>query len=466
MTINVLMPALSPTMTEGTLAKWHVKEGDEVASGDVLAEIETDKATMEVEAVDEGTVGKLLVDEGAEGVPVNQVIAVLLEEGEDVDAIDVSAAQAAAPPPPAKQEDEAPEKPDKPDKSDEPDRQAKAEPEAKPEAKPGAKPEPAPAEAGKAPPGPRVDGERVFASPLARRMAAQAGLDLARIDGSGPHGRVVKRDIEAALAGKPPAEAAPREAAAAGAPAPALPAGPGAKETADLLGMAYRLEPASKMRKIIARRLSEAKQTVPHFYLTVDCQIDALLDLRKQLNARGAATDDYKLSVNDFVIRAVALALKQVPAANASWDEAGILYYETADISVAVATPNGLITPVVRDAGGKGLAAISAEMRDLAARARDGKLKPEEYQGGGFSVSNLGMYGIKDFAAIINPPQGCILAVGAGEQRPVVKDGALAVATVMSCTLSVDHRVVDGAVGAEFLAAFKRLVEDPLTMLL
>ena len=434
MPINILMPALSPTMTEGTLAKWHVKEGDEVTSGDVIAEIETDKATMEVEAVDEGTVGKLLVAEGAEGVPVNQVIAVLLEEGEDASAI------VAAPPPAEKGPAPAEKRP-----------AAAVAPAA---AAPAAATPAAP------PPSAGVDGARVFASPLARRMAAQAGLDIARITGSGPHGRVVKRDIDAALAG------APRAAAPAAAAAVPAPAGPGARQLADLLGMAYRLEPASKMRKTIARRLSEAKQTVPHFYLTVDCEIDALLDLRKQLNARGAETGDYKLSVNDFVIRAVALALRQVPAANASWDEAGLLYYEKADISVAVATPNGLITPVVRDAGAKGLAAISGEMRDLAARARDGKLKPEEYQGGGFSVSNLGMFGIKDFAAIINPPQGCILAVGAGERRPVVKDGALAVATVMSCTLSVDHRVVDGAIGAEFLAAFKRLIEDPLTMLL
>ncbi len=299
-------------------------------------------------------------------------------------------------------------------------------------------------------------------------MAAQSGLDIARVNGSGPHGRVVKRDIEAALAGAPLAAPAPAAAvapAAAAAAAPA-PAGPGAQQMADLLGMAYRLEPATTMRKTIARRLTEAKQTVPHFYLTVDCELDALLDQRKQLNARGVESGDYKLSVNDFVIRAVALALRQVPAANASWDGAAILYYEKADISVAVATPNGLITPVIRDAGAKGLAAISGEMKDLAGRARDGKLKPEEYQGGGFSISNLGMFGVKDFAAIINPPQGCILAVGAGAPRPVVKDGALAVATVMSCTLSVDHRVVDGAVGAQFLAAFKRLVEEPLTMLL
>ncbi len=439
MPINILMPALSPTMTEGTLAKWHVKEGDQITSGDVIAEIETDKATMEVEAVDEGTVGKLFVAEGAENVPVNQVIAVLLEEGEDASAIDDSVAAAPAAPAPA------------------------------PEAPPAGAPAPEPAAAAPVPAPPRVDGERVFASPLARRMAAQAGLDIARVNGTGPHGRVVKRDIEAALAGAPLAEAAPAAAAApAAVPSAArAPAGPGAQQMADLLGMAYRLEPANNMRKTIARRLTEAKQTVPHFYLTVDCELDALLGLRKELNASGEKSGDFKLSVNDFVIRAVALALKQVPAANASWDETGaILYYDKADISVAVATTSGLITPVIKDAGGKGLAAISSEMKDLAGRARDGKLKPEEYQGGGFSVSNLGMFGVKDFAAIINPPQGCILAVGAGEQRPVVKDGALAVATVMSCTLSVDHRVVDGAVGAQFLAAFKRLIEEPLTMLL
>jgi pyruvate dehydrogenase E2 component (dihydrolipoamide acetyltransferase) len=445
MPINILMPALSPTMTEGTLAKWHVKAGDAITSGDVIAEIETDKATMEVESIDEGTVGKLFVAEGAEGVPVNQVIAVLLEEGEDASAIDDSVVAAPAAPP------------------------AEAAPAAAsaPEPAPAAPAAPAPATAPAAPA--RVDGARVFASPLARRMAIQAGLDIARVNGTGPHGRVVKRDIEAALAGAPLAEAAPAAAAApppAAAPAPA-PAGPGAQQMADLLGMAYRLEPANNMRKTIARRLSEAKQTVPHFYLTVDCELDALLGLRKELNASGEKSGAYKLSVNDFVIRAVALALKQVPEANASWDEAGaILYYDKADISVAVATPNGLITPVIKDAGAKGLAAISGEMKDLAGRARDGKLTPEEYQGGGFSISNLGMFGIKDFAAIINPPQGCILAVGAGEQRPVVKDGALAVATVMSCTLSVDHRVVDGAVGAQFLAAFKRLIEEPLTMLL
>ncbi|MFQ6018893.1 MAG: pyruvate dehydrogenase complex dihydrolipoamide acetyltransferase [Kiloniellaceae bacterium] len=439
MPINVLMPALSPTMTEGGLAKWLVKEGDQVSAGDVIAEIETDKATMEVEAVDEGRVGKILFAEGASGIKVNEVIAILLEEGEDASAL-AGAAPAAAP-------DET--------------AAAAPTPAPAPAAAREATPEPSPAPAV----APAPDGRRVFASPLARRMAGQAGLDLAAITGSGPHGRIVKRDIEAAVAGGVAAVAAPAAAPLA-APAPVtLPAGPSAKEFADLLGMGYRQEPLTGMRKTIARRLSEAKQTVPHFYLTIDCEVDELLKIRKELNARAAEGAD-KISVNDFVIRAAALSLTQVPAANASWDESGLLFYAHADISVAVATPGGLITPIVKQAETKGLAAISSEMKDLAARAREGKLKPEEYQGGSFSVSNLGMYGIKDFGAIINPPQGCILAVGAAEQRPVVKDGALAVATVMSCTLSVDHRVVDGAVGAEFLAAFKKLIEYPAAMLL
>jgi pyruvate dehydrogenase E2 component (dihydrolipoamide acetyltransferase) len=425
MPIDILMPALSPTMTEGKLLKWHVKEGDQVGAGDILAEIETDKATMEVEAVDEGRIGKLLIAEDTDGVAVNKPIAVLLEEGEDDSAI---AAAPAAPP------------------------SALA-------------PAPAPAPASAAPaaaPAPSAPaiGERVAASPLAKRMARQAGLDLARLRGSGPQGRVIKRDIEAALIGGAPAAAARAPAPAVAAPAGS---GPSAAQLADMLGMAYELQPLDNMRKTIARRLSESKRTVPHFYLTTDCEIDELLKVRKELNARA---DDLKISVNDFVIRAAALALKQVPGANASFDESGILLYRHADVSVAVATPGGLITPIVKAAETKGLATISAEMKDMAARAREGKLKPEEYQGGSFSVSNLGMFGVKDFAAIINPPQGCILAVGAGQQRPVVKDGALAVATVMSCTLSVDHRVVDGAMGAQFLAAFKKLIEYPPAMLL
>jgi len=470
MPINVLMPALSPTMTEGNLAKWHVKEGDEVNAGDVIAEIETDKATMEVEAVDEGTVGKIVVDEGAEGVQVNEVIAILLEEGESSDDLDK------APPPPKPSDGEAE---DEGDKDEGKKKEAKKEREEKPsskqeegKAKKGDGKAAVSDDAPPAPPAPKdSSGERVKASPLARRMAQQAGIDLTQLKGSGPQGRIVKADIETAMekgeAKAAPEKAAPAPAAAAAeAGAPPTAAAPGGKAFADQLGMEYEQEKLSGMRKTIARRLSESKQTVPHFYLTIDCEVDELLKVRKELNARAGDSGDYKLSVNDFVIRAAALALKKVPAANASWDESGLLYYKHADISVAVATEGGLITPIIKQAETKGLQAISSEMKDLAARARENKLAPEEYQGGTFSVSNLGMFGIKHFEAIINPPQGCILAVGAGEQRPVVKDGALAVATVMSCTLSVDHRVVDGAIGAEYLAAFKKLIEDPLTMLL
>lgn len=452
MTIEVLMPALSPTMTEGTLVKWHKQEGDEIVAGDVIAEIETDKATMEVEAVDEGRLGKILVPEGTEGVPVNQPIAILLEEGEDESALEGLQQKPAVSAPEEKRGERA-----------EAPRAEIAEP-VSAAATPSTPAAAAPATSA----GQEKSGERIFVSPLARRMAEQAGLDLRQLKGSGPKGRIVKADVEAALAGKPLEKAAARPAEVApptAAPAPAAaPAGPGAKELADLLGLKYRQEPLTNMRRTIARRLSEAKQQVPHFYLTVDCEIDALLELRKQLNERTGG--EVKISVNDFVIRAAALALKQVPEANASFDESGLLFYEQADISVAVATPAGLITPIVKQAENKGLATIAREMKDLASRAREGKLKPEEYQGGTFSVSNLGMYGVRHFQAIINPPQGCILAVGAGEQRPVVKKGSLSIATVMSCTLSVDHRVVDGAVGAEFMAAFKKLIEDPITMLL
>jgi len=425
MPINVLMPALSPTMTDGKLAKWLKKEGDTVESGDVLCEIETDKATMEVEAVDEGTLGKIIVAEGSEGVLVNAPIAVILEEGED--ASDLDAAPASAPAPAAVDA---------------------AAPEAAPASAAQA---PAPAVA---PAAPATDGTRVFASPLARRIASQEGLDIAALSGSGPNGRIVKRDVEAALKDGVPAKAA--APAAAPAPASAVAGGGGYTEVAN-----------STMRKVIASRLSESKQTVPHFYLTVDCTIDKLLETRKKLNA--AAPDGeggYKISVNDFVVRAVALALKQIPEANATWTDEAIRLYDDIDVSVAVATPNGLITPVVRKADSKGLASISNEVKDLAARGRDGKLMPEEYQGGGFTISNLGMFGVKDFSAIINPPQSCILAVGAGEQRAVVVDGALGIATQMTCTLSVDHRSVDGAVGAQFLQAFKRIIEEPLTMML
>jgi pyruvate dehydrogenase E2 component (dihydrolipoamide acetyltransferase) len=436
------MPALSPTMTEGNLAKWMVKEGDTVSPGDVIAEIETDKATMEVEAVDEGKIGKIVVADGTEGVAVNAVIAYLLEEGESADDIPADGGEAAAAP----KKEEAPK--------EEPKQEAP-----KQEAKPAA----APAPQQSAPAKSSGSGGRVFASPLAKRMAEQAGLDLNDIAGSGPNGRIVKADIEKAMAGGAPKKAAAQGAAPAAAPAAAT--APAAQAPSpDVPGLpSYKEIPNTNMRKVIAKRLTESKQFAPHFYLTVDCEIDELLKVRKDLNAK---SDKYKLSVNDLVIRASAIALKQVPAANATWTEKAIRIYDQVDISVAVAIEGGLITPVIRDAGSKGLVEISAAMKDLAGRAREGKLSPEDYQGGTFSISNLGMFGIKDFAAVINPPQGAILAVGAGEQRAVVKDGALAVATVMSCTLSVDHRVVDGAVGAEFLAAFKKLIEDPLTMLL
>jgi len=434
MPIEILMPALSPTMTEGNVTKWLKKEGDEVRSGDVLAEIETDKATMEFEAVDDGRLGKILVPEGAEGIKVNQPIAVLLGEGEDASALDKIAEKPAKPP-------------------------------AAPTtiaAEPQREPRPTLGRAGNG------DG-RIFASPLARRMAQQADLDLAAITGSGPQGRIVKADIEAALSAKRGAPA-PAVARPIAQPQPAPAAAPAAAPALSkerVLALAgnppYTERPLTAMRRVIARRLTESKQTVPHFYLTIDCEIDELLKFRTELNGK---SDAYRISVNDFVIRAAALALRQVPAANASWSDEAILLWNTVDIAVAVALEDGLITPIVKNADRKGLAAIANETKDLVARARAGKLKLEEFQGGTFSISNLGMFGVRDFAAVINPPHGGILAVGAGEQRPVVRNGALAIATVMSCTLSCDHRAVDGAVGAQFLAAFKKLVEDPLTMLL
>ncbi len=446
MPIPILMPALSPTMTEGNLAKWHKKEGDAVASGDVIAEIETDKATMEVEAADEGVLGKILVPEGTQGVKVNETIALLLEEGEDASALGKGGVASAALAP-------------KPAPLPAPKPQPAPAPKAAPSPAPAAPP-PKSVPAVSAAPVPRMDGERRFASPLARRLAREANVDLARVAGSGPHGRIVKRDIEVAIAGGGamlvPAPAAPTPAVAAPAAPPPIDA-----------SMPFTAVPNSTVRKVIARRLSEAKRDIPHFYLSVDCEIDGLMALRKELNDKAPEGEGaYKLSVNDFVIRAAALALRKVPAANATWTDEATRLYDNVDVSVAVATPNGLITPIIRRADMKGLAAISNEMKGLAVRARDGKLKPEEFQGGGFSISNLGMYGIREFAAIINPPQACILAVGAAEQRPVVKKGALAIATVMTCTLSVDHRAVDGAVGAQFLQAFKKLIEEPLTMLL
>ncbi|QNT68257.1 pyruvate dehydrogenase complex dihydrolipoamide acetyltransferase [Defluviicoccus vanus] len=429
MSINILMPALSPTMTEGKLAKWLKQEGDEVHSGDVLAEIETDKATMEVEAVEEGTLGKILVAAGSEGIPVNTPIAILLEEGEDASALDKAAeakpATAASAPAPA--------------------------------ASPA--PAAAPAPAGNRPAA--ASGGRVFASPLARRLAKEAGLDLTAISGSGPRGRIIKADIEAAIAagtGKAKAPEAAKPAAKEAAPAKAAPP----PATANYIEV-----PNSTMRKVIAQRLAQSKREAPHFYLSIDCNIDALMAMREQLNARTPEGDGaFKISVNDFVVRAVALAMRAFPDVNCSWTEDAIRYYQTVDVSVAVSTPSGLITPVVRNADMKGLAAISNEVKQLAKRARDGKLTPEEYQGGGFTISNLGMYGITNFAAVINPPQSCLLAVGAAEKRPIVKDNALAIATMMSCTLSIDHRSVDGAKGAEFLQVLKKLVEDPLRMML
>jgi pyruvate dehydrogenase E2 component (dihydrolipoamide acetyltransferase) len=443
MPIQITMPALSPTMEEGALAKWLKKEGDSIKAGDVIAEIETDKATMEVEAVEEGILGKILVQEGAQGVKVNTPIALLLEEGEDQSALD---APAGAPAPKADAKPEASlETPAAPAPRDEGlgGQQAKT-----PHPEEGAS---APVSKGEAPA--RSGGDRIKASPLARRMAADAGVDLSAVQGSGPGGRIVKADIEGAGKG----------AAAAKAPAAASEGGPLAKYgiTADR----YELKPADGIQKIVAKRLTDSFRDIPHFPLTMDLEIDALLALRKQIN--GAAAEGIKVSVNDLLIKAAGLSLRRVPAANASWTDDGMIaWHKHADVSVAVAIEGGLITPIVRDADSKGLAAISAEMKDLAARARDRKLKPEEFQGGTFSLSNLGMFGVKSFASIINPPQGMILSAGAGEERPVVKNGALAKANVMTVTLTCDHRVVDGATGAKWLSIFKAYVEAPLTMLL
>ncbi|MEO1238433.1 MAG: pyruvate dehydrogenase complex dihydrolipoamide acetyltransferase [Pseudomonadota bacterium] len=434
MPTEILMPALSPTMEEGTLAKWLVKEGDAVSSGDLLAEIETDKATMEFEAVDEGTIGKILIADGTEGVKVNVPIAVLLEDGESAD--DIGTTSAPAP--------EAPK--------------ADAGAEAAPAGGAEATAAPAPA-------APQMNGTRIFATPLARRIAADKGVDLAAIKGSGPHGRIVKADVEAAQPGAAaPAKAAP---AAAAAPAPAsMPTGPATEQVLKMYdGREYEEVALDGMRKTVASRLTEAKQTIPHFYLRRDIHLDALLAFRSQLNkqleGRGV-----KLSVNDFVIKACANALQQVPDANAVWAGDRMLKLKPSDVAVAVAVEGGLFTPVLKDADMKSLSALSAEMKDLAGRARDKKLAPHEYVGGTFAISNLGMFGIDNFDAVINPPHGAILAVGAGVKKPVVdKNGELAVATVMSTTLSVDHRVIDGALGAELLTAIKDNLENPVAML-
>lgn len=452
MTIQILMPALSPTMEEGKLAKWLVKEGDSVASGDVVAEIETDKATMEVEAVDEGTVGRLLVAEGSEGVKVNTPIAVLLEDGEDATAVSAGAASSASAPPPAQGETTASS--DKGDGAPQPSSAA------------------GPTAAAKPAPAPNQDGPRVFASPLARRLAKDNGIDVALLTGSGPHGRVVKRDIDTALetgAGKAGlATGTALATTSAAAPAGQTIAGMSDDKIFALFEEgSYDVVPHDGMRKVIAQRLTQSKQTVPHFYLTIDCRLDELLRARARINA-GAPKDGpraFKLSVNDFVIKALALAMQDVPDANATWTEQGMLRHRHSDVGVAVAIEGGLFTPVIREAELKPLSEISNEMKDLAARARNRRLAPHEYQGGTTSISNLGMFGIKEFDAVINPPHATILAVGAGIQKPVVSEGKVEVATVMSCTLSCDHRVVDGALGAELLNAFKAYIEDPVRMI-
>jgi pyruvate dehydrogenase E2 component (dihydrolipoamide acetyltransferase) len=445
MPINILMPALSPTMEKGNLAKWLKKEGEAVKPGDVIAEIETDKATMEVEAVDEGVLAKIVVPEGTADVPVNQLIAVLAGEGEDVKA---AAAQAGAGGAPAK----APPAP-------------KPSP---PPAAPAAQPAPAAPAPKPAAPARTTDGQdgRVFSSPLARRLAKEAGIDIARIAGSGPHGRVIARDVAAAKDGRGlrAPDAAPR-----GAPAPAIAPSMSDQQIRALYEAgSYEVVPHDGMRRTIAQRLTASVQTIPHFYLTVDCNIGKLLTAREEINAAAPKDKDgkpaYRLSVNDFVIKALALAMQKVPEANVTWTEGAMLKHKHSDVGVAVAIPGGLITPVVRKAEQKSLSAISNEMKDLAARARVRKLKPEEYQGGSTAVSNLGMFGIKDFAAVINPPHATILAVGAGEERAVVRNGTVSVATQMTVTLSTDHRAVDGALGAELMGAFKKLIENPVLM--
>ena len=440
MPTNILMPALSPTMTEGTLARWLKKEGDTIRAGDVIAEIETDKATMEVEAVDEGVLGKILVADGTSGVKVNDPIAVLDGEGAE-------STPAASKPPPKQDAGEI----------------AAPTQSVAPPAQP-----PVPAANGHD----HVEPSRVFASPLARRMAQQAGIDLASLKGSGPNGRIVRADIDAAQ-NRPAAPTASAPAKAPAAPPPgAAPVQPSqvtrAPPSAAQIAAPGQLMAFSNVKRVTARRLTEAKQTIPHFYVSIDIEIDALLKLRGELNARSPKEGPgaFKLSVNDMLIKACAVTLRRVPRVNASYTDDGVFLYDDVDIAVAVSIPDGLITPIIRRADQKGLAAISNEGRALFDRARAGKLKPDEFQGGGFSISNMGMYGVRDFAAIINPPQAAILAVAAGEQRPVVRQGALAVATVMTCTLSVDHRVIDGALAAEFVSSLKALVEDPLGLLL
>ena len=449
MPINILMPALSPTMEKGNLAKWLKKEGDKVKSGDVIAEIETDKATMEVEAVDEGTIAKIVVPEGTQDVPVNDVIAVLAGDGEDV-----KAAGAATPKPAPKAAEKAAEKP------------AEAP-------KPAAAPAPAPATAKPAPaaapqaagPAPQANGHgRIFSSPLARRLAKEAGIELGRIAGSGPHGRVIAHDVEQAKSGK----GLKAPAAAPGAPALA-PSMSDQQIRALFEEGSYEVVPHDGMRRTIAQRLTASVQNVPHFYLTIDCDIGKLLVAREEINKQAPTDKDkkplYKISVNDFVIKAMAVALQKIPNCNVSWTDGGMLKHKHSDVGVAVAMPGGLITPIIRNAETKTLSAISNQMKDFAARARARKLKPEEYQGGTTAVSNLGMYGINHFTAVINPPHATILAVGTSEERPVVRGGKIEIAHMMSVTLSCDHRAIDGALGAELIGAFKVLIENPVMMM-
>ncbi|MGP8120305.1 MAG: pyruvate dehydrogenase complex dihydrolipoamide acetyltransferase [Xanthobacteraceae bacterium] len=440
MPINILMPALSPTMEKGNLTKWLKKEGDKVKSGDVIAEIETDKATMEVEAVDEGTIARIVVPEGTADVPVNDVIAVLAGEGEDVKSAGASALASKEAP-----KDAA--KPAAPPAAPAPAAAAAASSSA-------AAPAAAPASSGP---------QRLFSSPLARRLAKDFGIDLSAVQGSGPHGRIVARDVEAAKSGKGLKPAA----AATGAAAPA--AGPTDQQIRALFAEgSYEAVPHDTMRKVIAQRLTVAKRDIPHYYLTADCDITRLVAAREDINAAAPKTKDgkpaYKLSVNDFVIKALALALQRVPDTNVTWTDGAMLRHKGSDVSVAVSIPSGLITPVIRNAHAKSVSVISTEMKDMAARARARKLKPDEYQGGTSSVSNLGMYGIKDFTAVINPPQSTILAVGMGEERAVVRHGKIEIATIMSVTLSCDHRAIDGALGAELVAAFRTLIENPIMM--
>jgi pyruvate dehydrogenase E2 component (dihydrolipoamide acetyltransferase) len=456
MPINILMPALSPTMEKGNLAKWLKKEGDKVKSGDVIAEIETDKATMEVEAVDEGTIAKILVPEGTQDVPVNDIIAVLAGDGEDVKAASAGAgAGAAAAPKPA----EAP----KPAAAA-PAAAAAAAPAAAPAPKPAAAPAPAPQAAA---PAAQANGHaRIFSSPLARRLAKEAGIDLARITGTGPHGRVIAHDVVEAKSGKGLKTPAAAPAAAGPSIAPSM-------SDKQILALfepgSYEVVPHDGMRRTIAQRLTASVQTIPHFYLTIDCDIGKLLAAREEINASAPKDKEkkplYKISVNDFVIKAMAVALQRIPDCNVSWTEGGMLKHKHSDVGVAVAMPGGLITPIIRKAETKTLSTISNEMKDFAARARARKLKPEEYQGGTTAVSNLGMYGINHFTAVINPPHASILAVGTSEERPVVRGGKIEIAQMMSVTLSCDHRAIDGALGAELIGAFKQLIENPVMMM-